>query len=246
MDYQMKKLDNDTWCIEEDEVRFFLLMGTDQALMIDCGMQIRNAKEIAEVLTDLPIRLLLTHADRDHTGSIDEFDTFYMHPAEASNFYNTQHLTGKFTPVWDGDILDLGGRPLEIIAMPGHTPGSIAVLDVNNRCLFSGDPVQNGNIFLFGVQREIHSYLVSMKRLQTMESSFDRVYPSHGSCPVSPDLIDKLAQGMQDVIDGKCQPVQDQFFDIPILRYGMGYANFLLDDKEEQEKEKAEKDRKEP
>ena len=41
-------------------------------------MEVNNAKEIAEGLTDLPAKLLITHADRDHTGSNNEFDTFYM------------------------------------------------------------------------------------------------------------------------------------------------------------------------
>ena len=41
-------------------------------------MEVHNAKEIAEGLTDLPVKLLITHADRDHTGSNGEFDTFYL------------------------------------------------------------------------------------------------------------------------------------------------------------------------
>lgn len=37
-----------------------------------------------------------------------------------------------------GDVIDLGNRPLEIIELPGHTPGSIGILDVKTRALFAG------------------------------------------------------------------------------------------------------------
>lgn len=58
--------------------------------------------------------------------------------------------TGKISPIKEGDVIDLGDRPLKIIDLPGHTPGSIAVLDVKNRVLISGDSVQDSNIYMFG------------------------------------------------------------------------------------------------
>lgn len=140
------KMAEDTWRIEEEGVRFFLLAGQERALLIDSGMETHDAKEIAQELVRLPVGLLNTHADRDHVGSNGEFETFYMHPAEASNYYNTQKKTGAFTPIEDGDVIDLGGRKLEIVAIPGHTPGSVAVLDIGNRVLYSGDTVQDGSI----------------------------------------------------------------------------------------------------
>ena len=59
-------LNEDTWRIENDGVRFFLLTGRERALLIDTGMTAPNAREIAASLTDLPMALLNTHADRDH------------------------------------------------------------------------------------------------------------------------------------------------------------------------------------
>ena len=53
-----------TWRIEDGLVRFFVLEGKDKALMIDSGMNVPDAKEYAEGLTDKPISLLNTHADR--------------------------------------------------------------------------------------------------------------------------------------------------------------------------------------
>ncbi|MCR5789451.1 MAG: MBL fold metallo-hydrolase [Lachnospiraceae bacterium] len=232
MAYEIIKIDGNTWRVEDNKhVRFFLLTGTKEALLIDSGMEVHNAKEIAEGLTDLPVKLLITHADRDHTGSNGEFDKFYMHPSEASNYYNTQKSDGDFIPIVEGDVIDLGERPLEIIALPGHTPGSIAVLDVNNRVLISGDPIQDGAIFMFGVQREIHAYLKSLKKLDQYRDRFDVIYPSHGSFPVYPDLIDKLYEAVQGILAGNYPSKDAEFHGIIVDSYDVGAATFLMDKK---------------
>ena len=222
-------INENTWRIEDGGVRFFLLAGEEKALLIDSGMQIHNAKEIAEGLVNLPVELLNTHADRDHVGSNDEFDAFYMNPAEASNYYNTNKMAGTFIPVADGDIIDLGGRELEIITLPGHTPGSIAVLDKNNRALISGDPIQDGDIFMFGVQREMHAYLLSLEKLRKQKDRFDTIYPSHGTFPVGPELIDALQEGAKRVLAGEIQGTDKEFFGTKIKRYDVGVAGFLCD-----------------
>ena len=222
-------INENTWRIEDGGVRFFLLAGDQKALLIDSGMQIHNAKEIAEGLVNLPVELLNTHADRDHVGSNDEFDAFYMNPAEASNYYNTNKMTGTFIPVTDGDIIDLGGRELEIITLPGHTPGSIAVLDKNNRVLISGDPIQDGDIFMFGVQREMHAYLLSLEKLEKYKDRFDAIYPSHGTFPVGPELIDALYEGAKQVMAGEIQGTDMEFHGTRIKRYDVGVAGFLCD-----------------
>lgn len=127
------RIDDNSWRIEDEGVRFFLLTGDEKALLVDSGMTISNAKEIAEGLTSLPISLVNTHTDPDHIGSNDEFDFFYIHPAEAVNYYNVQKRNGNFIPVEDGYIFNLGNRKLRVISIPGHTPGSIALLDEERR-----------------------------------------------------------------------------------------------------------------
>ena len=222
-------INENTWRIEDGGVRFFLLAGENKALLIDSGMQVHNAKEIAEGLVDLPIELLNTHADMDHVGSNEEFDSFYMNPAEASNYYNTNKKTGTIIPVSDGDIIDLGGREIEIITLPGHTPGSIAALDINNRVLISGDPIQDGDIFMFGVQREMHAYLLSLEKLEKYKERFDTIYPSHGTFPVGPELIDALHEGAIQVLNGEVEGSDAEFFGTKIRRYDVGAAGFLCD-----------------
>lgn len=223
------KMSENTWRIEDKGVRFFLLAGDEKALLIDSGMQIHNAKEIAQQLVSLPIELLNTHGDMDHVGSNDEFESFYMDPAEASNYYHTQKKTGHFIPVENGDILDLGNRKLEIIHIPGHTPGSIAVLDIDNRILYSGDTVQDGVIFMFGVQREFHAYMHSLKKLEGYQGRFDEIYPSHSSIPVQPELIHKLYEGAAGILEGAVPGEDATFHDIPLKQYDVGCAKFLCD-----------------
>lgn len=222
-------INENTWRIEDNGVRFFLLAGEKKALLIDSGMTVHNAKEIAESLVNLPIELLNTHADMDHVGSNEEFDFFYMNPAEASNYYNSRPRTGTIIPVTDGDIIDLGGRVLMIITLPGHTPGSIAVLDKNNRALISGDPIQDGSIFMFGVQREMHAYILSLEKLEKYKNDFDTIYPSHGTFPVTPDIIPALRDGAKRILAGEVEGSVTEMHGTKIKSCDVGVARFLCD-----------------
>ena len=228
MAYEVIRINDDTWRIEDQGVRFFLLTGTEKALLIDSGMSVRNARDIAAGLTDLPLALLNTHADRDHTGSNAQFETFYMHPADEPA-YRQGGGQGTVIPVGEGDILDLGDRPLDIIHIPGHTPGSIAVLDVKGRFLISGDPVQDGNIFMFGPGRDMKTYVDSLERLESLADRFDEVWPSHGSFPVSPALIPRLKEAAEKILAGELPGEKTEFHGMSILRYDAGVAGFLCD-----------------
>jgi len=220
---------NDTsWRIEDNGVRFFLLAGTKKALLIDSGMNTPNAKQIAESITNLPIMLLNTHADPDHISGNGSFDYFYMHPDEEDN-YRARGGTGTILPVKDNDIIDLGDRPLKIIFIPGHTPGSVAVLDVNNRVLISGDSIQDGNIFMFKEHRNLSLYVESLKKLSWHTDEFDTIYPSHGSFPVRPEMIANLIDGAGQIIDGTANGKVVDMFGTTVMLYKFPYAGFLCD-----------------
>lgn len=60
MECRIIPIDEQTWRLEEEGVRFFLLTGSRSALLIDSGMQTHNAKKLAEGLTALPLSLLNT------------------------------------------------------------------------------------------------------------------------------------------------------------------------------------------
>ena len=229
MSCEIIQIHENTWRIEDDGVRIFLLVGTKKALLIDSGMNLNNARDIATGLTDLPLSLLNTHADRDHIGSNEQFDSFFMHPAEEP-LYRCSGKPGTIIPIQEGDTLNLGDRELRIIHLPGHTPGSIAVLDVQNRVLISGDPMQeHGRIFMFGLHRNMKDYITSLEHLKDFADQFDEIWPSHADIPVSPDVIQKLHDGAQAVLYGTIQGKPVEFFRQKIFAYDLGFCILLCD-----------------
>lgn len=227
MNYEIIRMNEDTWRIEDGGVRCFLLVGTERALLIDSGMNLDNVRGIAEELIPLPLFLLNTHADRDHIGGNGQFEAFYMHPAEEP-VYRRSGLPGSIMPVRDGEALDLGNRVLKIIHLPGHTPGSIAVLDVRNRALISGDPIQqHGRIFMFGEHRNMQDYIDSLSRLEGLADQFDEIWPSHADIPVSPTVIGKLRDGAKAVMAGTIQGTPEELFGHSIAVYDLGFCTLL-------------------
>lgn len=224
----VKEIYEGAWLFDEGGVKFFLLEGSERAILIDSGMQTHDARTLAEKITSLPLSLINTHADDDHLGSIQQFESFYMHPAECPNFYR-QSRQGKIDPVWDGDVIDLGGRPLKIIHTPGHTPGSIAILDVNARRIFTGDPIQDGRIFMFGPMRDLHSYIHSVNRLISLSESFDVIYPSHGSETADPKDLPKFKEAAENILSNKAAGKTEDMWGNKITAYDMGFATFLCD-----------------
>ncbi|MGN1163981.1 MAG: MBL fold metallo-hydrolase [Candidatus Ornithospirochaeta sp.] len=226
-EYEIIKIDQDTWRIEDSGVRFFLLKGEKKAVLIDSGMQTRDVKEMAERLTNLPVELVNTHADVDHIGGNDSFPSFKMHPSEAVNYYCDKKRVGIIDPVYDGDVIDLGGRELEVMLVPGHTPGSIMLLDRRKGVVYGGDIIQDGNIFLFGPMRDIHAYALSLKRLEKWKGLYDIIYPSHGTFPVSPSLVPKLINGAVSVMRHEVEGTEKEVFGMKIMVYDIGCAKIM-------------------
>ena len=229
MDCEVIQINENSWRIEDSGVRCFLLTGSEKALLIDSGRELHTARDIAESLTALPVSLLNTHADRDHIGSNEQFESFYMHPAEEAH-YRRSGRGGTIVPVKEGDTLDLGGRELRIVDLPGHTPGSIAVLDVRNRVLISGDPVQeHGRIFMFGAHRNMENYIRSLEHLEAFTDQFDEIWPSHADIPISPSLIRKLHDGAVDVLNGKVPGYPADAHGTIVVAHDLGFCTLLCD-----------------
>lgn len=225
----MKQLYDNTWEELDVGVRIFLLAGKNKALVIDTGMNGLDIHSLVSTHTGLPYQLLNTHADRDHIGSNAQFDEIYMHPSEAAFYRHSQNGNGTIHPVFDGDVIDLGGRELEIIHMPGHTPGSITVLDRQNRCLIGGDPIQeDGDIFMFGPQRDLGAYIASLKRL-LLRDDFDWIYPSHAKEKVSRDVIPQLIDGAIRILSGTVPGKEAERFGRTIRYYDIGVSRFLCE-----------------
>ena len=222
------QINESSWRIDEGFVRYYLLEGKDFALMVDSGASSPDARQVAEGITKLPVKLINTHSDPDHISGNEGFESFWMHPADEP-YYREKGGAREVIPVKDGEVIDLGGRPLEIVHVPGHTPGSIAIIDVDSRVLISGDSVQTSNIFMFGPRRNIRDFVKSMEKLLTMKDCFDEVWGGHGDFPAGPDLIDKLIEGANSIIDGTAQGTETERMGVKILHYQFPYAGFYCD-----------------
>ena len=211
-------------------VRMFLFEGEAEALLVDAGFGSGDLKAFVSTLTDKPVRsVVLTHVDPDHTGCCGQFERVLMHPAELALCKARGKLDPACAvPIWEGDKLRVGGRTLEVVLIPGHTPGSIALLDRENRILIGGDSVQSGAIFMFGEGRSLPAFVFSMEKLIAMGNVFDVCYASHGPATVTRDVLPRLRQGALDVMAGRIAP-QDPPRKMPCHFYDCGGVGFLAD-----------------
>lgn len=91
----------------------------------------------------------------------------------------------------DRELFDLGGRTLEVIAVPGHTPGSICLLDGKKEYLFSADTVcDQGVLLFFDHSLPVSVYLESIRRLQSRRNEYQRIWPGHHTCPLKKEYLE--------------------------------------------------------
>lgn len=206
--YRVKEFGHNIWAIEEKFVRSYLIVGEKDSVLIDAGFADSGLDLAAKSITSLPTSLILTHADFDHIGSAHLFKAVRMHPDEYPNYLRQAKVSSfEYEAIADGQILALAGRKLKIIHIPGHTPGSIALLDVDNGYLFSGDSVARSPIYLFGQARNLRHYVDSMKRLAALVVDSQLIFTSHGETPVYPDLIEDILEGAEKILEGTLAPV---------------------------------------
>jgi hydroxyacylglutathione hydrolase len=207
-EYKILKIAEDFYSIEQDFVRCFLLVGEKEGLLVDTGLG-GNLKEYVEEITKLPIKVIFTHADGDHEGAAGQFEKCLMHPSEFDYYKSKNAGAVEMDPIWEGDTIDLGNYCLEVILIPGHTPGSIALLEREKRFLIGGDSIQTGSIFMFGNGRNFDAFRASMMKLQGLRECFDIVFASHGELTVKPDIVEQLfvvaGKVMKRKVEGKPQ-----------------------------------------
>lgn len=218
-------------CIEQRGVRCFLFEGTRKALLVDCAFE-GDLKAYCETLTDKPVQVVITHADGDHTGGAGSFDRVYMHPAEFARYYEKNNALARAEALWEGDTINLGNWRFEVVLIPGHTPGGIALLERDRRFLIGGDTIQSAPIYMFGDGRNMPAFLASMQKLQKMRNAFDKVYASHHNLVEDPAIIDDLESFAREVLEGDLpapETVQGHWpADLNVKLYSRGNAHFLM------------------
>ena len=222
---------------QEEEVISYLILGERTAALFDTGMGIADIRKIVETLTKLPIVVLNSHTHNDHVGGNWQFsgvygmDTQFTRASARGSTGDAQAelapgsvcgaLPGGFDPksyvtrpfrisrwLHDGEAIDLGGRKLEVIATPGHTPDAICLLDRKNGLLFTGDTFYSGPIYLYRPETNLEDYLESVKKLASLVPRLHLLLPAHNLPVAAPAYLPKVVAAFQAVRSGKTRAVE--------------------------------------
>ncbi|MBN1274149.1 MAG: MBL fold metallo-hydrolase [Candidatus Aminicenantes bacterium] len=105
--------------------------------------------------------------------------------------------------VKEGDIIDLGGRTLEVIYTPGHSPGQMCLLDAKNRILFTGDHFFPGPLYAHAADVNMADYIASNQKLIARLEEFDHICAGHNDPWVKSEVIPRISRAFADIYQGK-------------------------------------------
>lgn len=84
------------------------------------------------------------------------FESYTQRPAVVSRLVD------------EGDAIDTGDRRLEVLHLPGHSPGSIGLWEEATGTLFSGDAIYDGPLLDQLPESDVDDYCTTMERLMTL------------------------------------------------------------------------------
>jgi glyoxylase-like metal-dependent hydrolase (beta-lactamase superfamily II) len=220
---------------QSEETISYLITGNKRAVLFDTGMGISNLKKLTAELTELPIIVLNSHTHNDHVGDNWQFGTVYgmdtdftrqnaqgsREDAQAEigpgqicgalpkGFDPRSYVTRPWTItsyIHDGSRIDLGGRELEVLATPGHTPDAISLLDQANGLLFTGDTYYPATIWLYRPETDLAAYDASIRRLAALAPRVRTVLGAHNIPVAPPSVLPRLVKAFEAVRDGQVTP----------------------------------------
>lgn len=171
---------------------------TKKAAVVDPGGEVEriiSAIKNHQVTVD---KIILTHGHLDHVGDTEPLmqrlnvpvigpekeDTFWLETLEQQSQMFSFPKTSSFLPTqWlqEGDVIEIGDIKLDVLHVPGHTPGHVALFDANSKQIIVGDILFNGSIGRTDFPRGDHGQLISgikQKILTLPEETV--VFPGHG------------------------------------------------------------------
>ena len=198
-----------------EETHCYLLNGDEYSLLIDTGLGIDNIYKQIIKLTDKPIVAVATHVHWDHIGGHQYFSDFYVHEHEMDwitggfplplhvvrssvleatalpeNFDIKQYeiFNGQPTRVLkNNDIIDLGGRTIQVLHTPGHSPGHMCFFEEATGYLFTGDLIYKGTLFAFYPSTDPVAYFDSVKRVAQLP--VQKVLPGHHDLEIPVSIL---------------------------------------------------------
>ncbi len=232
--FSVKLVAEKVWRINDHGGDFmYLVEGDEKALLIDTGRGIGDLLKFVSSITKLPVIVVNTHGHSDHAAGNFQFQEVYAHAMDSDLIKNCgneyyrknvvkqvlskspelsnlilseveDYSSPKIIPVKKGLVFDLGNRKLEIIETPGHTKGSICILDAQNKLLFAGD---NNNeivwLFLEGCL-PLETYMKNLENLKLRGGDFDTILAGHCE-PLDKTFIDEQINCIRNILDGTCK-----------------------------------------
>jgi glyoxylase-like metal-dependent hydrolase (beta-lactamase superfamily II) len=219
------------------EVISYLIEGDEKALLFDTGNGIADIAKLAGSLTEKPISVLNSHTHYDHVGGNYAFDTIYGMDTEFTRLRQTGHsnqeiaievskpalcrpLPKGITPdnhtgrpftvshfISDGYEIDLGGRVLEVLHIPGHTPDAIALIDRQAKLMWTGDSYYSGPIWLFAPETDLDDYARSLDRLIKESVDVNALLPAHNTPWVNPEVLRRTRKALDIMINGETRAI---------------------------------------
>ncbi len=200
--WAVQEIDANTYAIGEPRYYqanySYLLLGQHRALLFDAGSGTRDIRGVVARLTRLPVTVMPSHLHYDHTGGIAPFTSVAMIDLPATRAdVRRDRLTPRryeflgmidglppptFTVTeWlkPGATLDLGGRLLEVIHVPGHTPSSAALYDATAHQLFAGDFIYPTTLYAFLPGASLAQYRSTTRRLLEKLPAEARIWTAH-------------------------------------------------------------------
>ena len=218
------------------EVISYLIVGSESSVLFDTGNGIGNIKAIVNQLTDRPVQVINSHSHFDHIGGNYQFDEILSvstaFTLNRTDGLRSDELSLEVSPeaicttlpegvtqqdhqtrpwsisrkIGDGDVLDIGGRTLEVVHVPGHTDDSIVLLDRDAGFLWSGDSFYVGPIWLFFPETDLAAYQKSVAKLASLAPDLNAVFPAHNAPKADPALLTQLREYVDLVLAGMVEP----------------------------------------
>lgn len=218
--------------LHSEDVKSYLVEGRDAVAVIDTGMGVGDFAGLVARLSNRPPIVLQTHAHFDHIGASAAFSRVMVHPSEAEDlaagyprdrfrrWLEPEHLSGPLpdgfspaqaeipgvgwaAPLVAGDLIDLGGRTIEVFHTPGHSAGGLTFLDREAKVMFPGDAVYEGPMFAFRPGSDSRDYRATLETLAELSSIVDRVYPSHNRSPLDPADVVAMHEAYEAIWAGR-------------------------------------------
>lgn len=213
---KISKINDHIWLLNDNnEATGYLVAGKEKALVIDTMIGYEDVHAVVRTLTDLPLVVVNTHGHCDHIYGNIYFEEAYIHPKdieltkrefEDQRFQAATEVLGlkpaAFREVEEGDVFDLGGLMLEVYETPGHTPGSIVLLDRADRILFTGDTIIEQTWMQLEESMPMETLLKSLDKVQKFRNQFDYVLTGHSRQIEAVSLCEAQRIAVKEVCDG--------------------------------------------